>query len=147
VEVKRIVLNDKARVIAFVQATIGKGTAFSPEHAAAIGLERDGELIAGVIFDNYNGANCAMHVAAIPGKRWLDREFLYVCFGYPFNQLGLKRVTGMVCSSNLEALRFDLHLGFVQEAVLKDATTDGDLILLVMRRENCRWLALQRKAA
>ena len=106
----------------------------------AIGLERDGELIAGVLYEDYNGANVLMHVAAEPGRRWLNREYLHKCFAYPFGQLECKRVTGVVPSNNLEALRFDLHLGFEVEAVLTGAHPGGDLIVLRMLRENCRWI-------
>ena len=108
----------------------------------AIGLEdgSSGELLAGVLYDDWNGANVNMHVAAVPGRKWLNREFLRVCFDYPFNQLHVKRVTGLVASVNLDAMRFDLHLGFKLEATLKDAHPEGDMNILVMRREDCRWL-------
>lgn len=109
---------------------------------SAIGLVEDGEIIAGVLFEDWNGANILMHVAAKPGRRWLNREFLKACFSYPFNQLGVKRVTGVVPSANKDAMRFDLHLGFSLEATLKEAHPDGDLHILAMRREDCRWLEI-----
>ena len=105
-----------------------------------IGLEREGSLIAGTLFEDFNGANVLMHVAAEPGRQWLNLTYLNTCFDYPFNQLGVKRVTGIVPSVNQDALRFDLHLGFEQEAVLKDAHPEGDLIVLRMTREQCRWI-------
>jgi len=105
-----------------------------------IGLEKDGELVAGVLYEDYNGANVLMHVAAIPGRKWLNRTFLYICFTYPFVQLDCRRVTGIVPSTNWDALRFDIHLGFEVEAVLKDAHPSGDLMVLRMFRENCRWI-------
>jgi RimJ/RimL family protein N-acetyltransferase len=109
--------------------------------AAGIGLKQDGQLISGVIFDDYNGSNVWMHVAAIPGRRWMTREFLYAAFAYPFIQLGCKRITGWVEASNTDARRFDEHLGFKQEAVLKHAARDGgDVIIYVMFREDCRFL-------
>lgn len=109
--------------------------------AAGIGLKEDGELIAGVIYDDYNGSNVFMHVAAIPGRRWMTREYLYTCFAYPFTQLQCDRITGWVEASNLDARRFDEHLGFQQEAVLKRAARDGgDVIMYVMFREHCRFI-------
>ena len=105
-----------------------------------IGLERDGVLVAGTLFEDFNGANVLMHVAAEPGRQWLNLTYLNTCFDYPFNQLGCRRVTGIVPSVNTDALRFDLHLGFEQEAVLKDAHPEGDLIVLRMTREQCRWI-------
>ncbi|NBX50944.1 N-acetyltransferase, partial [bacterium] len=58
----------------------------------AIGLEEDNELIAGVAFNMYTKASICMHVAAMPGKRWMTRDFLWRSFAYPFIQLGCNRV-------------------------------------------------------
>lgn len=111
-----------------------------------LGLERDGELIAGVLYEGYNRINVWMHVAATPGKRW-SMEFLRYCFYYPFVELGCKRVSGYVEASNLAARRFDEHLGFEREAVLRGAASDGgDVILYVMWRDKCRYLQEYRDA-
>lgn len=107
---------------------------------SAIGLERGGELVAGVLFDNYNGRSACMHVAAIPGKRWMTREYLRICFDYPFNQLKLQKLIGLVDSTNHDALSFDKHLGFIEEAVITDAGQHGDLHILTMTPEQCRFL-------
>lgn len=104
-----------------------------------IGWEKDGELVAGVIFDNCTGRSVQMHVAGI-GKRWLVREYLKVCFDYPFRQLGVCKIIGIVDSTNADALRFDRHLGFVEEAVIKDAGKHGDLHILSMTRQQCRFI-------
>jgi len=107
--------------------------------AVSIGLEKDGELIAGVVYDYYNKASICMHVAAI-GKQWLTREYLWYVFHYPFVELGVKRITGLVPESNLQARRFDEHIGFVLETRLKDAHPDGDVLVYKMMREDCRFL-------
>lgn len=109
-----------------------------------LGLEDEsGELIAGVLYEGYNEHNVWMHVAAEPGGRWMTKEFLRYCFHYPFVELGCSRVSGYVEASNLAARRFDEHLGFRVEAVLKGAASDGgDVILYVMRREECRYVPL-----
>jgi RimJ/RimL family protein N-acetyltransferase len=108
-----------------------------------LGLEKDGELIAGVLYEGYNGRNIWMHVAADPGRKWLNREYLRYCFHYPFVELGCSRVSGCVEASNLDARRFDEHLGFRQEAILKGAASDGgDLISYVMWREWCKYVPL-----
>lgn len=111
-----------------------------------IGLEdRNGEIVAAVLYTDYNSANINMHISAIPGKRWLIREYLWYCFYYPFVELNCKRITGVVGSTNLAARKFDENLGFTLEATLKDAHPDGDLLLYVMRKEDCRWLNLKEK--
>lgn len=106
-----------------------------------IGLLEDGQIIAVVGFEDYNGASIRMHVAAV-GKRWMTREYLRFCFWYPFEQLKVKKIIGLVSSNNEQALRFDRHLGFVDEAVIKDAAPDGDLHILTMNKEQCKFLAI-----
>lgn len=107
----------------------------------AIGLAKDGELVAGVVYTEYNKVNVT-GITAGEGKYWLNREFLWFVFYYPFFQLGCKRVTGLIAASNKESIRFHEHLGFVLEATLKDAHPTGDLLVYVMWPENCRWLSL-----
>jgi RimJ/RimL family protein N-acetyltransferase len=55
-------------------------------------------------------------------------------------QLGVQRVTGYVPASNAAALRFDRHLGFVEEGRLREALPGGeDVIVLGMLKRECRW--------
>ena len=132
------IISDPARVYHFVSSLMPLNVVAGMK---GLGLERDGELVAGVIYEGYNQHNVWMHVAAVPGRRWLNKEFLRYCFHYPFNELGCSRVSGYVEASNEDARRFDEHLGFKQEAVLRGAAADGgDVILYVMRREDCRFL-------
>jgi len=104
-----------------------------------IGWSKDGALVAGVLFDNHTGRSVQMHVAAI-GKRWMVREYLYACFRYPFEQLKVNKVIGLVDSSNAAALKFDRHLGFEPEGMIRDAGQAGDIIILTMTRAQCRFL-------
>ena len=53
-------------------------------------------------------------------------------------------IVGMVPSGNKEAIRFNERLGFKLENELHDAHPDGSLLLMTMRREECRWLDLAR---
>lgn len=105
-----------------------------------IGLEKHGRLVAGVLFDGFNGRSVRMHVASDESGQWMTREYLAVCWDYPFRQLKVNKVIGPVDSGNHDALRFDRALGFVHEATLKDAGRTGDLLLLTMTREQCRFL-------
>lgn len=106
-----------------------------------LGLEKDGELVAGVAYEGFNGHNVWMHVAAQPGGKWMTRDFLRYCFYYPFEELKVSRISGYVEASNKHALKFDLHLGFKPEARLSGAASDGgDVVVLVMRRGDCRYV-------
>ncbi|WP_406626096.1 GNAT family N-acetyltransferase [Acidovorax sp. SDU_ACID1] len=108
-----------------------------------IGLRRGGALVAGVAYEGFNGHNMWIHVAAVPGARWLVREYLRACFAYPFLVCGVRRLSGYVNESNALARRFNEHLGFHEEARLRGAAPDGgDVILMVMWKEECRHVAL-----
>jgi len=123
------------------------GTVWAPECSTTIGLfSTQTGLQAGVIYEGYNGANIGAHIASVPGKSWPTRNFLRFIFYYPFEQLKVKRITGMVASCNEAAVEFNKRLGFKQEAVLKDAHPQGDLLVFVMRREHCKWLQLHKGA-
>jgi RimJ/RimL family protein N-acetyltransferase len=111
------------------------------EGMRAIGLRKNGELVAGAVFEGFNGRNLWAHIAAVPGARWLNRDFLRACFAYAFGVCGVSRVSGYVDESNRAARRFDEHLGFREEARLRGAGADGgDVIVYVMWRQDCRFL-------
>ena len=104
----------------------------------------EAQIIAATWYDGWNGANMNAHIAARPGRRWMTREFLWYMFHYPFVEVGVKRLTGFVASTNYDARRFDEHLGFTLEATLKDAAPDGDMLVYRMMKDECRWLKLRR---
>jgi RimJ/RimL family protein N-acetyltransferase len=106
----------------------------------AIGLERNGRLVAGVAYDQFNGAHVCMHICAVPGRHWLNRLFLWAMFDYPFNVLKVKRVTGQICSANSDAILFAEHIGFTFETRLIDASPKGDLLIYVLRKDQCRYI-------
>lgn len=134
---KRIVFDEPARVGWWVCERIGGE--FNEKLAVAIGLESDGQLIAGVIFDNYLGRSIAMHVAG-EGGHWMTRSFARACFGYAFKQLKVKKIIGFVDSGNAQARRYDEHLGFVLEHVITDAGKVADLCIYSMTPDRCRFL-------
>jgi RimJ/RimL family protein N-acetyltransferase len=113
--------------------------------ATGIGVQRNGELIAGVVYNEYNGANINMHVAAVEKSRWLSRTALQFFFGYPFNQLGVKRATALVGEGNTQSRRLVEGLGFRLEARLADAHPSGQLLVYVMRPEWCRWTEVRHE--
>ena len=138
-----VVYDRQQRILAWVGERIDEPNFGLGSHA--IGLEQNGELIAGVVYNMFTGSSICMHVAAIPGKRWMTREFLWRAFAYPFIQLGCNRVTGLVRVDNFAAQRFDEHLGFKREGLMRRACTDGtDMILYGMLREECRWLGVPK---
>ncbi|MBP8023960.1 MAG: GNAT family N-acetyltransferase [Chromatiaceae bacterium] len=135
---KTLVLDQHERVAQWVAERAGASV-----HAWAgyvcLGLEEEGELVAGVVMESFTGRSANMHVAGV-GRNWVNRNMLQTCFIYAFDHLGLQRLTGLVPASNTAALAFDLHLGFRHEYTLVDGAKDGDLHILCMRRADCRFL-------
>lgn len=130
---------DIGSVLPFVQSLI-PGLAAN-DGMRAIGLRRDGELVAGAVYEGFNGRNIWVHLAGLPGRSWLNRGFLQAGFRYPFDMCGVDRLSGYVNASNADARRFDEHVGFTEEARLKGAAPDGgDVILYVMWRKDCHFL-------
>jgi len=115
--------------------------------ARAIGLERDGQLCAVVVYDNFSEVDCSMHIASDGTKRWMNRALLSAAFLYPFRQLKFRRVTGLVPAKNTAALRFDEHLGFEREGLCRNALPDDDLVVLGLLRENCRFIPEEDRKA
>lgn len=135
----RIVIDDPVRFGDWAKTRIPYVTNWGDGHRV-IGLERDGNIQAACIYNCYSGADIAIHIAAVPGRRWLTRSYICACFAYPFLQLGVRRLTGYVPSKNTDALRLDLHLGFTQEGVMRHALWDDDIIVLGMLKEECRFI-------
>lgn len=104
----------------------------------------DGGQIVGMVgYDGWTPNSCSMHVAI--EKPIAIRRLLRPAFGLVFDPrprgLGLGLVKGHVLSTNEKALKLDLGLGFREVGRLKDGWAVGvDEILLVMRRDDCRWL-------
>lgn len=130
-----MIVTDKDRIGPWVCERTGG--IYEPSTSTAIGWEIDGELVAGTLYDQFNGRSICMHVAV---EKPVTKTFTKACFEYPFKQLGVKKIIGLVDSTNESALRFDHHLGFVEEGRIKDAGKHGDLILLTMSRRECRWI-------
>lgn len=101
-------------------------------------------IIASTVFTDCNGedGSVVLHCAG-EGKAWLNREFLWYVFHYPFMQLKVHKIISPVESTNLDCIRFIQHIGFSLEATLLDASPKGNLLLFTMNREQCKWLSLR----
>ena len=104
-----------------------------------IGIERDGEIECGVLFENYNGRSVQIHVACKPGAR-MTKEWLRTLFTYAFVQLKVNKIIGLVDSANTNALAFDENIGFKTEMTITNAGRVADLVVISMTEENCRWI-------
>lgn len=99
----------------------------------------DGKLLCGVIYEAYTKASIQAHIAGF-GPFWLKRDFLWVMFDYPFNQLKVGSVFCQIREANQQALAFNLKLGFKEVCRIDDVFPDGALVVTKITRDECRWL-------
>lgn len=110
--------------------------------ATALGVVKGGRLVAGVVYERFNGFHCEASIAARAGTSWADRATLFALFDYPFGQLGCEAVTVLVPGSNLSSLNLATKLGFEPQAIVNFAAPDGSpLIVLQQFRNTCKWVS------
>lgn len=118
------------------------GTVYNPAVDIVISRTEESVLLGGVVYNGYTGASINIHMAGFT-PRWASRDMLWVCFDYPFNQLGCKKIFAQIPAQNTRAVKIDLKLGFTFEVLIKDVFVGDDLVVLSMTREDCRWLDLK----
>ena len=136
-EIAQLVFDQKERVGAWVAEKVGQTGTWGSFNA--FGVVSGQEVIAGVVINNFNGANATCHIAIERFTKLIVPLFEAVC-DYSFRQCGLKRLTGMVPTNEPKVIEFDKHLGFEEEFVLKDGAPGADMQILVLWPTNCRWL-------
>lgn len=111
------------------------------DNQTGIGIEKDGELIGGVIYYNYDGRNIWAHIRGKKGEYWLTKQFLKLMFYFPFVDADCQMIWGTVDYDNKDAQRLDEKLGFKRKAVLEGACWDGgDVYIYAMHKSECRYV-------
>lgn len=136
---KTIITQPKETIAKFV-SWANKEEHWPWENYSALGLLNDGALVAGVLYNHYHHPSIMMHVGALQGRMWLTREFLFAAFDYPFNQLKVNRITALVPKKNKDARKFDEHLGFKLEGVMRQALADDDMMVYGLLRSECKYI-------
>lgn len=120
------VVNDRARVSQFVAERTGD---YSLVGLPSIGLEEDGELIAGATFGNFNGASVGMTLANIPATGWMTDAYLLALFSYAFHDVGAKRINYFLHDASREAQTVANLMGFELDARLEDMYPSGAMLV------------------
>jgi RimJ/RimL family protein N-acetyltransferase len=107
----------------------------APGSFTALGSERDGKIIGGIVYSRWNGAHCLCNIALLPGYN--HKELIVSGLHYGFSQLGLRRLTFTISQDNIASQRFVRHLGATLEATLQGADPSGDLLIFALFPENC----------
>jgi RimJ/RimL family protein N-acetyltransferase len=103
----------------------------------AIGVTKDGHIIAGCFFENYNEASLTAHLA-IKGR--ITREFLWCLADYAFRQHKIHKLIAPIVSTNADMRSLAFKMGFVHEATIRDAAPNGDIDIFTMTKAQCRFL-------
>jgi hypothetical protein len=107
------------------------------ERSTVIGLVRDGFPACGVVYENWNGRSIVCHIAC-DGR--MNAAFLGAIFDYPYNVCNVDKIIAPVASTNAKALKLVVNMGFTEEARITDAIFGGDLVLMTLTRDKCRFL-------
>lgn len=112
------------------------------EKAAGIGVALDGRLVAGVVYSEYRPNVPAIEASiAATDPAWASRQVLRAIFAYPFNQLGVVRLSATTAKSNKPAREFLVRLGFQLEGIGRRAFPGGgDAAVYSMLKAECSWL-------
>jgi RimJ/RimL family protein N-acetyltransferase len=110
-----------------------------PQETACIGQEKDGNLIAVVGYNSFTPNSCQIHVASTD-VYFLNKDLLFAIFDYPFNKLKVKAIIAPIVKDNVKSLILCRKLGFEQVADIPYGHPKGDLIVVAMKRNQCKWL-------
>lgn len=111
------------------------------DRASCLILEKDGDITAVAVYNNWYPKNSVeISIAAVEG-RWLTRPFLSAVFSNPFIEWEMRRVGSSIAADNIRSIRFCEHLGFTQEGRIRQAAPNGqDLLLYGLLKSECRYL-------
>lgn len=107
------------------------------EHLGAVMKMED--IGVAISWDNFIGRCCVIS-AVIQDKTCFTRAVIREAFRYPFQMAGLKAVLAMVDSRNIESFNLCTRLGFQVVHTVPDGGVEGDLIIMRMLKEECRWI-------
>lgn len=120
------------------------GSRFTPVTMEVISRSEGGVLYGGAVYENYTGpgGSCIVHVAGFR-KTWMNKDLLWVCYDYPFNQMDCTQMFCQVKSTNAESLALCRGTGWSEVITLEGVFPDADVVIMRMRREECRFLSLK----
>jgi hypothetical protein len=115
---------------------------YNPRGNRVIHREVDGRIVGGVLYTDWTRESVTMHVAGYE-RKWFTRFFLWVCFDYPFNQLGCARAFTQAPETSLLSLGIAARLGFSPIAYVPGVYRGNVAkVIAKLERDDCRWLSL-----
>lgn len=134
-----LVVGSDAIVARFVASLITFEPGFDFGECTAVGVDHDGHLIGGFVFNNWSPAAGVIEVSfAGIGRRWLTRSVLYAVFAYAFDQLGCQMVCSRTPARLKHAARIARAYGFCQVTIPRLFGRDEDGIISTLTAEDWR---------
>ena len=100
----------------------------------------DNRMLYGGAFNEYRGRDVQYH-AACDDPKVLTRSRIRLLFRYPFEQLGVSRISCVIAASNSRSRRVVEGLGWTEEGTVRKFYADNeDAKIYGMLREDCRWI-------
>lgn len=128
---------DDTRVAEYVKQHIPQAQ-HGFDKCVTIGVEQDGELIAGIVFFDWfpNWGN--IYVAVAGQGNWCTRRLLRCCYAYPFVQMDCQRVTVLIRDGNLQAINLVTRIGFQLEGILRGSP--NCLVFGLLKQDAMKWI-------
>lgn len=139
---------ERLTLIAYLSSKIGvtPGSLVGQMPFEIVAVTRLGKPVGAVLYVNYRGNSIEMACAGEAG--WLTPGNLRSIFSYPFHQLNCNVVLSMVTRANEKARKFNRELGFRELCMIPSGTSkDGDTLLHMMTKAECKWLRQVRQPA
>lgn len=105
----------------------------------ALGIHRNGRLIAGVVYNRFLWPDIHVTCAAT-SKTWCTKQVLRTIVNYPFRQKKCQRITCITEAGNRPTRAFLEHFGFKEEGAHPFLFPDGETgVSFGLYRNSCRW--------
>jgi len=96
----------------------------------SIGVSDGDKLVAGVVYHNYYPEARAIEISmAAITPIWAKKEIIAGLLHYPFVTLDCQRITTLTPANNKRALRFNEHIGFKREGLVRRGYGHDDMVV------------------
>lgn len=107
--------------------------------SCAIGVARDGRLIAGVVYSNFRWPDVEMSIFS-ESPKWATKYTLFHLFYHPFGVMNCRRVSATTEAGNQPVRAFLERLGFTLEGIRREALPSGDAAHYGLLKADCQWI-------
>lgn len=104
-----------------------------------IGLETHGEITAVFAYNCFYGKTCQQHVAIKKGA-YIPRRFVHYVYYYPFETVNAHTLIAVLQENNADIVKLAKHAGFEEVYRIDGGFEDCDLIILTLKKSDCRFL-------